>query len=204
MSQQYLTTDDLAAYAEDAAATVDDENILAKITRVARELRDAEEAVQEAQEALTTAQSRVRLLEESTLPDLMDEAGQKRLTTVDDYELERTETLRASIPKANLPAAVMWLRANNNGSIVKRKLSLEFGKDEDQRASEARDLILEAGFTPTDDQSVHPMTLAATIRELLEQGVNVPMELLGAFVQPKVKMKKAGAGAKPATRRKAS
>lgn len=181
--------DDLAAYAADAASAVDGENILASITRLARELRQAQEDVKAQEEALKAAQARVQVLEEVTLPSAMDEAGQKKLTTVDGYELERDEVIRASISAANMPAAVMWLRNANHASVVKRELKLAFGKDEDQKAAEAYDALREHGFTPDDKQSVHPQTLAALVRELLGEGVEVPMQLLGVYVQPRVKMK---------------
>lgn len=182
---------DLSAYEADATDAVTDGNILSRITNVARELRTAQAEQEHAEELLKLAKERVRVLEQLTLPQLMDEAAQKKLTTADGYDLERGETLRAAIPPLNLPAAIAWLRSNHQEAIIKRSLSLEFGKGEDQKAAEVRDAILEAGGRPTDKQGVHPMTLAATIREMLAEGVEVPMELLGAYAQPWVKMKKA-------------
>lgn len=182
--------DDATQYEADAHEAVSDTNILARITKTAKLLRDCQEDVKLAEAALKAAQDRVRILEELDLPALMDEAGQNLLQTTDGYQLERGETLRASIPPANLLEAIQWLRANNQDAIVKRDVTVKFGKGEDQKAAETVDSLLEAGLTPTDKQFVHPMTLASTIREMLEQGVDVPMTLLGAYVQPHVKMKK--------------
>jgi len=186
------SADDLAAYAEDSTPSLaEKEDTLAAITRTARELREAQDDVARCGEELKKAQERVRVLEELTLSDLMDRAGQKKLTTVDGYELERGETLRASIPQANMPQAIMWLRGQGQDAIVKRKIDLEFGKGEDQKAAEALDAIIKAGFAPTDKQTVHPQTLGAVLRELVGNGVEVPMALLGAHVQGWVRMKPA-------------
>jgi hypothetical protein len=187
-----VSAEDAAAYAADAAATATDDNILANITRVARELREAQDDVVHAEGVLQAAKDRVRLLEESTLPELMDRAGQKKLTTIDGYDLTRGETVRASIPPGNLPRAIMWLNANGYGSIVKRLISLTTGKGEEQRAAEAVELLVSAGFAPTDAPSVHTSTLAASVREMMEKGVDVPKELLGVYVQNRVTMKKGG------------
>lgn len=182
------TAADLAEYEADATEDVGDENILAAITRVARELRQAQDRVILAEDRLKLAQDRVRTLEERTLPDLMDQAAQKELVTTDGYRLVRGETLRASIPPANLAEAVMWLKANGQEAIVKRHVGIDFGKGEGQKAAEAVDALREHGFMPTDKQSVHPQTLGATIREMVQAGVDVPLALLGVYVQQFVKM----------------
>lgn len=188
---------DLAAYAEDAAPPPAlAENILAQITRVAFEALEAQAAVTRAEEALKAAQGHLNDLEERILPELMDQARQDTLTTLPDaegrrWEIKRGEVLRASIPKPNLPEAVMWLNANGQGSIVKRLISLPFGKGEDQKAAEAVSVLRDAGFHPDDAQSVHAQTLSAVLRDMLQEGKNIPMQLLGAHVMPFVKIKPA-------------
>lgn len=83
----------------------------------------------------------------------------------------------------------MWLASVGYGSIVKREIKMAFGKEEDQRAAQLYDMVVEAGYSPTDKQSVHAMTLQSSIKEMLEKGIDVPMELLGAYVQPIVSIK---------------
>lgn len=182
---------DYEAYARDAAevASTGGENILAQITRTARDLREAQDDVKLAEEKLKAAQERERILRENTLPELMKEAGQEKLRTSDGYDIELTETLRASIPAATKAEAFAWLEDHGQSAIIKRQIDLAFGRDEGEKADRALAIILEAGFTPTDKQSVHPQTLAAAIRELVERGVDVPMALLGVYVQSGVKMK---------------
>lgn len=182
---------DYSAYEADAKAVAQTggENILAQITRTARELKEAQDDVARAEEALKTAQQRERVLRENTLPELMKEAGQEKLRTSDGWDIELSETLRASIPAANKAEAFKWLEEHGQAAIIKRQIDLAFGKDEGEKADRALSLILNAGFHPTDKQSVHPQTLAATIREMVEKGIEVPMALLGAYVQSGVKMK---------------
>lgn len=180
---------DLSQYEADAAEAVSDVNILSRITVKTRELMTARGDVTSAEEVLKGAQQRVRSIEEYELPELMREAGQEKLRTSDGFEVELTETLRASIPVANLPQALSWLMEHGQSAIIKRDIRLQFGKSEDEKADKALHVILDAGFMPQDKQSVHPQTLAAVIRELVAEGVDVPMEMLGAHVQAGVKVK---------------
>lgn len=182
---------DYSAYEEDAekAAPQLGHNILAQITQSARDLRDADREVEEAEAALKAAKQKANNIREVVLPGLMKEAGQEKLRTVDGWDLELVETLRASIPAATKNEALKWLEEHGQAAIIKRQIDLAFGKDETEKADRALAIILEAGFHPTDKQTVHPMTLAATLRELIEAGEDVPLELLGAYLQSGVKMK---------------
>jgi hypothetical protein len=182
---------DLSEYEQDARLSPEQtENILSKITNTVHELLTVQQEVADAQEALKAAQEREKNLIETQLPALMDEAKQKRLTTIDGYEIERGEVVRASISAANMPQATAWLIGNGQASIVKRELSLKFGKGEEQRAAEAVDALREHNFAPNDKMSVHPQTLGALVRELLAEGKEIPMDLLGVYIQPLVKIKK--------------
>lgn len=183
---------DLSAYAADAELSPGEAgNILAQITRTARELRDAQADVESAEATLKAAQERVRGLTEHQLPLLMDEAQQKELVTLDGWRITRSDTIRAGISADNMPAAVLWLDANGQGSIVKHEVKLMFGKGEEQKLAEAVDVLREHHFAPTDKMSVHAQTLGAVVRELLAEGRELPMELLGIYVQPTIKLKRA-------------
>lgn len=181
---------DLSAYEADAAApeSVSTVNILAQITAAARELREAQRDVEAAETALKAAQDRVRHLTEFQLPQMMDEARQKSLTTEDNFQIERGEVVRASISAENMPAAVMWLNANGH-PIAKHGVSLQFDKDEEQEAARAVETLRKASFVPTDKYTVHPQTLGALVRELMKDGKDFPKDLLGVYVQPIIKMK---------------
>jgi hypothetical protein len=179
---------DLSQYEADATESVSGEDLLQRITITCRDLKTAREDVTAAEEVLKAAQGRVRQLEEFTLPELMREAGQEMLRTMDGETVELKETLHASIPVANLQQALKWLEEHGQGAIIKRDIRLQFGKGEDAKADSALRLILEAGLTPQDKQSVHPQTLAAVLRELIAAGEEVPLELLGAHVRTLAKV----------------
>jgi hypothetical protein len=183
---------DLSAYAQDAElSSAEAGNILAQITNTVRELREAQADVASCEAMLKAAQERVRGLTEMTLPQLMDEAKQRELVTSDGWRVTRSEAVRAGISADNMPAAVAWLNAHGAGSIVKHEVTLRFGKGEEQRQAEALGVLREHHFAPSDKMSVHPQTLGALVREKLAEGVELPLELLGIYIQPIIRLKPA-------------
>ena len=184
--------EDLSAYAEDAELSPEQAtNILSQITDTVRELITARESVLEAERVLKAAQDQVKALEQNRLPLLMDEAQQKLLVTTDGWQVSRDEIVRASISKDNLPAGVAWLNKNGHGSIVKRSVTVLFGRGEEQRAAEAIDVLREHKMEPEEAMSVNAQTLSALVRELLKEGKELPNETLGVYIQPVVKVTKA-------------
>ena len=187
--------DDFSAYEADAREAVsrDAGNILAQITNVVRELRDARADVVTAEAVLKKHSDRVRVLEQITSPDLMREAQQEKLRTSDGYDVELTETIRASIPADRLSEALAWLVSHDHASLIKRQMTLAFGREpeEQERARHLLDLILPEGYVPDDKQSVHAGTLSAAVKEMLARGDEVPLDLLGVYRQPQVRVREA-------------
>jgi hypothetical protein len=183
-------TEDFSAYEADAAPTpAQAENVLARITAAAASAVEAAAAVAAAEAALAEAQKAQKQILERVLPELMDEAQQDELTTAPDalgrrWQVKRGEVLRASIPPANIDAAAAWLGDNDAGAIVKRELKLQYGRGEDQEAARIVSILKEAGADFDEKRFVHPATLAATLKEMLQEGVAVPMQLMGAHVMP--------------------
>jgi hypothetical protein len=76
----------------------------------------------------------------------------------------------ARITEKNRTSAHHWLRENDLGDIIKNIVSVAFGKGEDELATETMDALEKQGLMASQKESVHPSTLKATIRELIESG----------------------------------
>lgn len=175
-------------YGEDALPALGD-NVLASITALSREAREAAQVVQEAEEALRAAQSAYKDIVQRQLPELMKEAGQLRLKTLDGVQLTLEEQVRASLPKDRMIEALAWLRSNGHGAVIKNVVSASFGKGEEAQAEKAAAVLQRNNFHPERRETVHPQTLAALVREMLADGTDVPLDLLGVHLQTEVKMK---------------
>lgn len=150
-----------------------------RLTELARLQVAAESDVAQAEEWLKMAKEALRVINENALPELMDQMGMETFTTKDGIKVDVKETIRASIPKAKAPEAMGWLRANGHNHMIKRQISVIANSD--KQGEEIVQLV--KGYEFTDNATVHPMTLGAFVREQMEAGADLPLDLLGVFRQ---------------------
>lgn len=128
---------------------------------------------------------------EVQLPELLEALQLAEFKTTTGLKVTLTEVVRASLPKgAPRLAALSWLRENNYGALIKRSITVEFGKGEDENAQELIETLKKDGLEPSEETTVHPQTLAAFVREKLAAGETIPLELFGVFRQRVAKVKK--------------
>lgn len=173
-------TTDYSTYAEPTSS-----DTLAQLSLLAEQQLKLENKVAEAEKALSAAQEELRLMCEKTLPELMDTVGMEEFTTRSGLKIKVAEAIRASIPKARSDEAIAWLDNHGFANLVKRKFTVLFGKEEEAWAKKfARDLAQrKRQLNVEEDASVHNRTLCAFIREQLEQGQDIPVDLFGVFRQ---------------------
>lgn len=176
-------SDDNAGYLDYVQASPSSGDALATLTGLAERqaLLESEAADLEAQ--LTAKREELREVAERQVPELMDSLNLAEFRTASGLKIAVQETIRASIPAAQAPAAFAWLREHGHGALIKRALSVSFGKGEDDRAQALAAELEAKGFVPEDKTSVHPSTLAAFVREKLQAGAELPVELFGVHRQ---------------------
>ena len=122
-------------------------------------------------------------INEKALPELMEAARQEHIRTSDGIIVDMKEKIFASIPAKNSIQGFKWLEDNDHGDVIKRQLTVEFNRDQEDLSKEVEQELKDhvAGLAVKTKKSVHPQTLAALIREQLGEGVPVPMDILGAY-----------------------
>jgi len=161
----------------------------AQLDALVMQMQEAESDVAQAEMVLKQAQERHRDICERQIPELMDEMGLLEFKNRDGLHVKIERKIRASIPAALRPAAYAWLEDNGFGGMLKRTVSVAFNRDE---ADAARELVgqLDGKFAGVkEDCKVEPSTLSAFVREQLEQGSELPLELFGVFEQRIAKVK---------------
>lgn len=165
----------------------------------------AEKAIKRAEAALDAAKEHKRQLEQIELPRLFDEAEAGEFETPDGIKGKRTLIATGSLPKidpkADLEtrlaqksardAAVKWLDQNGYGPLIKCTVEAEYDKGDAEKAREVYNRLRgdnSAVVSLTED--IHPMTLQSQMRKRIEEGKDVPMELLGISVVSGVKLTK--------------
>ncbi len=164
------------------------DNILARLSGLADQAKEAEAEIERLEKLLTKAKADHRDIIQKLLPELMEEAGQKDCTTASGRRLQLQDVLRASIPKERVIEAHTWLRKNKLASIIKTVVIAQFGRDEEAKARKVLADLRKINPKAEKKEAVHPQTLQATLRELLTEGIDVPLDLFGAVLQKEVKI----------------
>jgi len=150
------------------------------MTSLARALVEADDSVRLADEELKAAKERARILREETIPGAMQELGIEELKLSTGQKLSIKQEVYASIPAANKYMAFDWLTEHGFGGLIKVEVITQFGKGELHEAEQLAVQLRDLGLQPMLDQSVHPQTLKAFIKEQLASGANFPLDMFGA------------------------
>lgn len=154
----------------------------------AQQLRlEAQVAAKEKELALL--QMMLRKVQETDLPDAMAAAGCRSFTLTSGQSISIEEGITASLTEAKRVVACQWLRANGFGDLVSENLILRFGRGEEAAATELATELVQRGMLPAMKTDVNTGTLKALIKEQLAAGVELPLDLLGAYQWKKAKIK---------------
>lgn len=146
--------------------------------------------------SLETTKKELRAYSENLVPELMSELGMTLMRTAGGAEVELKEDLRASFPKdeGRQAQAFAWLKQTGNDGIIKREITVQYGRDSTEWADKLV-LALEAmGVSEhgvvTQEWNIHHQTLLAFLRTEIKAGNPVPMEAFGALVQKVARIKR--------------
>lgn len=123
-------------------------------------------------------------LSTETIPAAMAEIG----TGLDQIKLKSGASISirkvyyGSIKEENKARAFQWLRANDFEGLIKNTVNLSFGKGEDEVALRTIEVLKQLKIPYDQKEAVHPQTLKAFVREMLEKGIEIPLDLFGAGV----------------------
>jgi hypothetical protein len=153
---------------------------LDEMAALSRALIDADEAVKHAENALKASKEAARILREETIPSAMQELGIDKLELSTGQKITIQQEVYASIANGDKDAAFRWLDEHGFGGLIKVGVTAQYGKGEKQAALDFFQELQQRGLTAKFDESVHPQTLKAFLKEQISSGTNVPLDLFGA------------------------
>jgi|TARA_R110000796_G_scaffold52750_1_gene124213 hypothetical protein len=151
------------------------------LSDLVRKLRAVEDNISDAEQHLKALKAEKQKLSVENIPALMDEMGVERLD-VDGVTVTRKMMVHASIPKDRKDEALGWLRSEGLDDIIKNDVTCSFGKGEDNIAGDVLGMLQERGYAASAKTYVHPMTLKAFVKERMESGKPIDLDMFGAFV----------------------
>lgn len=85
--------------------------------------------------------------------------------------------------------ALKWLDDNNLGDVIKNQVIVMFQRGDNEKAKELMLRLQEQEMQFIKEESVHPMTLKATLKEAMKQGKNVPFDVFSVQTGTAIKIK---------------
>tara|TARA_R100000808_G_scaffold24803_1_gene58432 strand:+ start:1826 stop:2428 length:603 start_codon:yes stop_codon:yes gene_type:complete len=176
-----------------------DTKALGSVAELARAIRNQEDTIRDLEEKLKTEKKLLLKLSDEDLPAILDELGLQSFKLEDGSEVTVKSTYGATIRVDDREQAYEWLRQNEYDDIIKNTVSVQFGRGEDEKAKEFKELVeaqkSDIGrqlYTADQKTEIHPQTLRAFIKERVEAGDEFPMQLFGAWVGRRASIKKGG------------
>jgi len=163
---------------------------LKQLSQLANELLGAQESILALEAQLAEVQRRAVHLSEHAIPELMQEFGFTDFTTDEGMSIKVANAIHAHIAEARKDAAFNWLDANGHGGMIKRRVVVGFGKESEDKARELAEALGDDGYAVKTEREVHASTLKAWVRQQLEDGEDIPLDVFGVQVQRITKVKK--------------
>jgi len=160
------------------------------VSRLAAEAANLEKEISAAEQLLKDKKQALHKITDEQLPEALEEMGLEKFTLTDGAEISVKPIYAASIPRDRKGEAFQWLRDHEFGDLVKNNVTVTFGRGEDETAKKFVGLCGSRGFTPSQLEKVEPMTLKAWLRERVEAGDPIPLDLFGAFISQRATIKR--------------
>lgn len=186
--------DDVLAMAAADAATEEKipEDKLEKIRYFGEKQRKLTKMLADLENQVTHAKEALRRVVEQDLPEAMDEVNMTEFKLEDGTSIKIKPFYSASIPEDRKEEAFGWLKENDFDGMIKAEIKVSFGKGEFEIAQSFLNFIRgfnEIVIQPDYKETVHWQTLRAFVKEQIEGGKALPLDMFGVFVGRKSEMK---------------
>ena len=153
-------------------------------------LKRKEDEISDLEEQLKKKKEEADFISSSVIPELLAEQGLSEIKLADGSKVSVKKEFRATVPKDDTKRenALLWLRTNGLGDIIKNNVSVTFGKGEDNKAEQLLRLAADNGFEPQQKSDVAWNTLSALYQERIEAGLDMPSDSFSLWIKDKTKI----------------
>ena len=158
-----------------------DANATKSLSDLVRDLQEKTEQIAASEEYLKGLKAEKQRMATEQIPMLMDQMGIERLD-VDGATVQLKPFVSASIPADRRQEAYAWLREHGLDDIIKNDVTVSFGRGEDNLAGDVMYDLEQKGYHPEKKTHIHSMTLKAFVKERVEKGLPIDLDMFGAYV----------------------
>ena len=175
-------------FEKDQAEAITQTNEVKALSDQVLNLRDLEDKLKQKEVELNKLKKDLNIISGEVIPTMMTEMNISTLKLADGSAVEVKPIYGASISPDKKEEAFNWLRNNGLGDLIKNEVTVSFGRNEDNKASQYAVLAQGQGYQPIQKLKVEPMTLKALVRERVESGKDMPSDLFNVFAGNRTKI----------------
>jgi hypothetical protein len=161
--------------------------LLEQINELVAKLVELEEQIEADEKSLQELKNAHKLISESHLPDLFDQAGLTEIKASNGKIIKLTEFY---VGDTKNPEALRWLEENHLDTIIKNTFTINFGRGEESEARKLESELETLGLPFQRKEAIHPSTLKSFINEQVEQNPDFPQLIFNVQKISRVKASK--------------
>lgn len=165
-----------------------DEEITNLFDLIQRQI-NLEQLVEQTESFLTRAKAELREISEIEIPNKFSELQISEFTLKSGHKVSIKPFVQAKIPEQRKEEAFEWLVEHDFGDIIKVDVLTRFKADGFTDAIEFAQDLQNSGYNVNIDRNVHPQTLKAFCRRMLEEMPNFPVDMFGVYAGRKAVIK---------------
>jgi hypothetical protein len=168
------------------------EDQLKRIQFFGQKQRDLTKQIADLENTLSVTKEKLRRVQEQDLPEAMDAVGMSKFVMDDGTTVTVKAFYAASIPDDRKEEAFDWLKEHDFDGMIKADVKVSFGKGEFEIAKSFVEFIRgfnEKAIDPEYKENVHWQTLRAFVKEQIEGGKPLPLDMFGVFAGRKAELK---------------
>lgn len=177
-------------FEEDAKAPITvSEADLSEIGKLAQKQINLEIEIENLENQVKLLKEELQDVSEYKIPEIMIRCGLSEFKTSDNRKVKVDKYYSAKITEENKEAAFQWLSNHGHMDIVKHNITVPLARGESDKSTAVKEALERMGITYSDDQSVHPQTLKAFVKEQVEAGTDLPLETFKVYIGNRTKIK---------------
>jgi hypothetical protein len=172
---------------------------LAEIKDLARQARELEFDIADLKETIKRREQQLDNIMTRELPERLDAVGLRSITVeahgnIPAFRVEVSTFYNANIAakwdEERRQAAFDWLDAHGHGDLIKTEVETFFKREDRDNVRNFCEGLRINGYDYTVKATVHPQTLKAWLREMIEERHETPpLDIIGGYVERQATIK---------------
>jgi|TARA_R110000824_G_scaffold152838_5_gene324223 hypothetical protein len=153
-----------------------------QLNTLAKRFIDTKDDISVAEENVSKLKESLKQIKENDLPDMMSSLNMDQFKLTDGTVIAIKDDVFTSIKADKNIEALQWLDDNGLGDIIKHKISISFNRGDHEDAEKFKEMFNGSFKQELDEKStVHPQTLKATVKEMVNNGQTLPDTLFNVY-----------------------